>query len=108
MGDQLIDEVRLVPPTLLVEGSIKLDLGSRTLTLQAWPTAHSDNDLTVFDEQTKTLFAGDLVFLSHIPVLDGSIRGWPGVIEELGTLSARPVIPGRAMAGGAQPRIGTA
>jgi hypothetical protein len=107
MGDQLI-EVRLVPPTLLVEGSIKLDLGSRTLTLQAWPTAHSDNDLTVFDEQTKTLFAGDLVFLSHIPVLDGSIRGWPGVIEELGTLSARPVIPGRAMAGGAQPRIGTA
>jgi glyoxylase-like metal-dependent hydrolase (beta-lactamase superfamily II) len=56
--------------------------------------AHSDNDLTVFDEQSKTLFAGDLVFLSHIPVLDGSIRGWPGVIQELGTLSARRVIPG--------------
>jgi quinoprotein relay system zinc metallohydrolase 2 len=94
MGHQLIDEVRLVPPIILVEGAIKLDLGSRTLTLRAWPTAHSDNDITVYDEQTKTLFAGDLVFLTHIPVLDGSIRGWLGAIDELGTLPAQRVIPG--------------
>jgi quinoprotein relay system zinc metallohydrolase 2 len=94
MGDALIDEVRLVPPTRLVEGTIKLDLGSRTLTLRAWPAAHSDNDLTVFDEQTRTLFAGDLVFLTHTPVLDGSVRGWLGVIAELGTVPAQRVVPG--------------
>ena len=84
----------MIPPTLLVDGTIKLDLGSRTLTLRAWPTAHSDNDLTVLDEQTKTLFAGDLVFLTHTPVLDGSIRGWLRVIDELSTLPAQRVIPG--------------
>jgi quinoprotein relay system zinc metallohydrolase 2 len=94
MGSQLMDEVRLVPPTLLVEGTIKLDLGARMLNLRAWPTAHSDNDLSVFDEQTGTLFAGDLVFLAHTPVLDGSIRGWLGVIDELSTLPAQRVIPG--------------
>src|SRR6266850_3559803 len=94
MGDQLIDEVRMIAPTLLVDDTTKLDLGSRTLTLRAWPAAHSDSDLTVLDEQTRTLFAGDLVFLSHIPVLDGSVRGWLGVIDELSALPAQRVVPG--------------
>ena len=94
MGEQLMDGVRMISPTLLVDGTIKLDLGSRTLTLKSWPTAHSDNDVSVLDEQTKTLFAGDLVFLTHTPVLDGSIRGWLRVIDELGTLPAQRVIPG--------------
>lgn len=94
MGDDLIDPVRIIPPTVLVDGTLRLDLGSRTLLLRAWPTAHSDNDLTVLDEQSGTLFAGDLVFLTHVPVMDGSIRGYLAVIEELATLPAQRVVPG--------------
>jgi len=94
MGAGLIDEVRLVPPSLLVEDSLTLDLGGRALTLRAWPVAHSDSDLTVDDEQSRTLFAGDLVFLGHIPVVDGSLRGWLRIIDALGAWPAQRAVPG--------------
>jgi quinoprotein relay system zinc metallohydrolase 2 len=94
MGDDLIGEVRILPPTVLVDGTLTLDVGHRNLILRAWPTAHSDSDLTVLDEETGTLFGGDLVFLDHVPAVDGSIRGWLTVIDELGAISARRVVPG--------------
>jgi quinoprotein relay system zinc metallohydrolase 2 len=94
MGASLIDEVRLVPPSLLVEDSLTLDLGGRALSLRAWPTAHSDSDLTIVDQRTKTLFAGDLVFLGHIPVVDGSLRGFLRAVDALGALQAQRVVPG--------------
>ncbi len=94
MGDGLIDEVRIIPPTVLVDGSLRLDLGGRALVLQAWPAAHSDSDLTVLDETAKILFAGDLVFLDHIPVMDGSVRGWLRMMDDLAKQPAERVVPG--------------
>nr|WP_249144380.1 quinoprotein relay system zinc metallohydrolase 2 [Bradyrhizobium lablabi] len=106
MGDELINEVRMTPPGLLVEDRLTIDLGGRTLLLRAWPTAHSDCDLTVFDEPTKTLFAGDLVFLGHIPVVDGSIRGWLRALDEIAAIPALRVVPGHGPVSGWPAAIG--
>ena len=83
-----------VPPDIPVKDSLELDLGGRTLRLTAHPTAHTDNDLSIFDTKTQTLWLGDLLFMGHIPVVDGSLNGWLGEIEKLRALPARQVIPG--------------
>src|SRR5262245_22217 len=94
LGDDLMADVTIVPPSRLVDGEDTLDLGGRVLRLKAWRAAHTDADLTVLDEQTGTFVAGDLVFLDHVPVLDGSVRGWLAIMEELAAVPAQRVVPG--------------
>ncbi len=85
---------KIVPPTLLVEKTLTLDLGGRRLLLAAHPTAHTDNDLTVFDEESGTLWTGDLLFAGHLPVVDGSLIGWLGVMADLAAVPAKRAVPG--------------
>ena len=84
----------IIAPTLLVEDTLELDLGNRMLELRAWPTAHSHTDITVLDKKTNTLWLSDLLFIDRIPALDGSLKGWLKVIEELEKQEAQTVIPG--------------
>lgn len=94
LGDDFMQGVTIVAPTLLVESEAQLDLGGRVLRLKAWRAAHTDTDLTVLDEASGTLFGGDLVFLQHAPVLDGSLKGWFAVMDELAGIKAARVVPG--------------
>jgi len=86
--------VKITAPTVLVDGELRLDLGDRPLILRAWPAAHTDSDLTLLDAASGTLFAGDLVFLTHIPVIDGSLLGWLGILDALAAIPAQRVVPG--------------
>ena len=85
---------RIVEPNRAVKGALELDLGGRILRLQAWPTAHTDADLSVLDLRTGTLFLGDLLFRAHTPVVDGRLRGWLAVLERLGQEPVQLAVPG--------------
>lgn len=84
----------VVPPDLLVEERLELDLGGRLLELEAHRTAHTDNDLTVFDRASGTLWLADLLFMERCPSLDGSLLGWLGVLDRLAGREVARVVPG--------------
>jgi glyoxylase-like metal-dependent hydrolase (beta-lactamase superfamily II) len=94
MGRELMADVKIIPPTQLVIDAVNLDLGARTLAVKAWRTAHTDNDLTVLDEDSGTLFAGDLVVTQHVPVLDGSILGWLAAMDDFALMRPKRILPG--------------
>jgi quinoprotein relay system zinc metallohydrolase 2 len=98
IGEAAFAGTEIVPPTLLVEKETTLDLGGRVLRLSAHPTAHTDNDLTVLDETTHTLILGDLLFDSHLPVIDGSLNGWLTVLGALTQTGAQRAVPGHGAA----------
>lgn len=94
-------QARLVAPTQTVEvgATLTLDLGGRRLALRAWPTAHTDADLSVLDERSGTLWLGDLLFAEHLPVLDGRLEGWLAAMAELrGWRGIATVVPGHGPA----------
>ncbi|WP_370872721.1 quinoprotein relay system zinc metallohydrolase 2 [Methylicorpusculum sp.] len=84
----------LIPPDKAVNGHMKIDLGGRVLELTAHAAAHTDNDLTVYDPATETLWMSDLLFIRHLPVIDGSLLGWLKEIKALEKRSFKIVIPG--------------
>ena len=96
------DEARgatLAAPGQTVEpppgASLRLDLGGgRVIEVTAWAPAHTNNDLTVLDAATATLFAGDLVFLDRLPTIDGDALGWIKAMDRLAALPAARVVPG--------------
>ena len=98
IGDAAFAGTRAIPPDLLVATPLTLDLGDRAILVEAWPTAHTNTDLTVLDERTGSWFLGDLVFSGHVPALDGSLKGWLSVLDAIASRPAVRVIPGHGPA----------
>jgi len=94
LGDEVVHGTKVILPDTSVDGTVDIDLGGRVLTLATYPTAHTNNDLTVYDRQSDSLWAGDLVFLQHVPALDGSINGWIAVLQNLAQSPVGGIVPG--------------
>jgi len=88
------DGAQVIGPDVLVERDLALDLGGRRLDLRAWPKAHTDCDLTVYDAHSGTLWTGDLLFRGRLPALDGSLKGWLAALDDLARMKVRLAVPG--------------
>jgi quinoprotein relay system zinc metallohydrolase 2 len=94
LGEERASQAAMILPSRTVTADMTLDLGGREVLLRAWPTAHTDADLTVLDRSTGALWLGDLLFVGRVPSLDGSLKGWLAAMEALRAMPVRIAIPG--------------
>lgn len=94
VGEKAMADTKIIQPTKTVSDTMTIELGNKQLILQAYKTAHTDHDLTVYDPKTKIIWAGDLLFAERIPVIDGSLLGWQKVMDQLAKIPAKYVVPG--------------
>jgi glyoxylase-like metal-dependent hydrolase (beta-lactamase superfamily II) len=92
---QELAALEVVPPDLVFEGGLSLDLGGRRMELRDWGRANSPHDVTVYLPEERILFTGDIVVQSPLPYSGAS---WPVPwIEVLRGIEATPVaalVPG--------------
>ena len=101
-------DLAMGPSPRLVSDRLEIDLGDRALELVAWPASHTDNDLTVLDRKTATLWTGDLLFVERAPTLDGSLLGWIATLDRMLALPATRAVPGHGPADTTWPAGGMA
>lgn len=92
-------ESGFVQPNLTVDRQLLINLGDRQLIVNAHKTAHTDNDITVFDEAIQALWASDVVFAQRTPSLDGSLSGWMALLKNLAGKNYNLVVPGHGEPG---------
>jgi quinoprotein relay system zinc metallohydrolase 2 len=84
----------VVKPSFEVADQATVDLGDRSVVFTAHKAAHTTCDLSLFDVKTATLLPADLVFVTRVPSLDGSLRGWLDTLAGLKQKPAQRAVPG--------------
>lgn len=91
-------DFRAIPaaePTETFSGELHLTLGDRQVDLLELGPAHTEGDVIAFDIRTRTLFAGDLLFVGCHPLAwSGTPSGCIKALERLLALDPEVVVPG--------------
>ncbi len=92
--------VRVTPPGRLVDTSVTLDLGQRSVELRYLGRGHTDGDLIVLVPDAGVVFAGDLLEEGAPPSFEDSFPlDWPASVGRLlelagGAADRRRIVPG--------------
>lgn len=95
------DHTRLVPADRWLDTDTVLELGGERLHIRHVGPAHTPEDLVVYAERSRVLFAGDLVFRGRIPFVgQADSRGWVDALAGLIALRPALIVPGHGPVSG--------
>ena len=94
--DTSLANIENILPSTLVEKTHTINLGNRKILIEAWPSGHTDNDLSVFDIKSK-IFISENIFIDRVPSVSASIVGWVKNLEEIMKRDIKLIIPGHGI-----------
>lgn len=90
-----MDSSRLVLPNVLLDDTLRIEVGGIALEMLFYGWAATPGDVAVLHRETGTVFAGGLVSANHVPVIrDADFDGWQNALEALLRMPVRHVVPG--------------
>lgn len=92
----LVSDVRITPPTITFQEKATVFVGEIEVQLLFCGRAHSPSDSVAWLPQSRTLFAGDLLFNAIVPAMPPgtSSANWVQALERLEALEVEHAIPG--------------
>ena len=88
-------EINVRPPFVTFDDRLTIHVDERRVRLEFMGPAHTTNDIVGWLPESRTLFAGDLVFSGGTPfVVMGSVAGSLAALERLHALDAETIVPG--------------
>lgn len=87
--------IRYLPPEMIVEDSLELDLGDQPVAIYHMGHCHTQSDTIAFVPKAKTVFCGDIFYNFELP--DGNVgcfENWIAALEKIAALDAEHFVPG--------------
>ncbi|MDH5785923.1 MAG: MBL fold metallo-hydrolase [Chromatiales bacterium] len=89
------DDTHLVWPDRYVESAEELLVGGINFRLTVIGDAHSDADMTVYVENDRVLYSGDVIFEGRVPFLgSANTRLWLKVLDEMNSANLAALVSG--------------
>jgi len=93
------DRTVVVPPDVWIDGDTSFRMGGLTFQLVYSAGAHTPEDLMMFVEPDRLLFAGDLIFAGRVPFVgNADSAGWLKAMDKMIALKPAVVVPGHGPA----------
>jgi glyoxylase-like metal-dependent hydrolase (beta-lactamase superfamily II) len=89
----------VVAPDLFVDGDTSFRFGGLTFRIVYSGGAHAPEDVLLYVEEDRLLFAGDLLFSGRVPFVgNADSRGWLAAMDKMIRLRPAVVVPGHGPA----------
>ena len=89
------ENTKIVVPDRIIDKSEEISVGGFTFILSYVGPAHSDGDMTVYVENDRVLFTGDLIFEGRVPLLGSdNTKHWLETLKTIESKKLHALVPG--------------